>query len=88
MSQLGIQKFHIKRRIVNDQRVGADKFQKPLGNIGEFRLVGQKRIANAVHGFGFGRHGALGINIDVKGFAAGQAVDEFQTPNLDNAVAL
>ena len=86
-AQFGINKAHIKIGIMGNQGRVTDKIQKRLRNIGEKRLVSQKRCAQPMHFFGLGGHIALRIKIDMKCFIGRCAIDQFQTPDFNHAVA-
>ena len=40
-----------------------------------------------MHRFGLRRHVALGIDVDVEGLAGGDMIEEFDRPDLDDAMA-
>ena len=86
--QLGIEEFQIEARIVDDQRRLAEEFQKRVRDLGEARLVGEKRAGDAVHAFGFRRHVAFGIEIGLKRAPGGKMIDQLDAADLDDAVAV
>ena len=87
-AQFGIDEFHVESGIMGNQRRIADKGQKRLRHFTKDRLVFQKTGAQTVHRLGFFRHVALGIDIDMKRLAAGQAIDQLETTYFDDAVAI
>ena len=65
----------------------ADELQELVGDLGEQRLVLEERRREPVHGLGFGRHVALGIDEAVELAARRDAVDELDAADLDQPVA-
>ena len=54
---------------------------------GEQRLVGEELAGKAVHGEGFLRHVALGIDVAVKGLPGRHAVEDLDAADFDQPVA-
>ena len=50
-------------------------------------LVGQEFAGQAMHGKGFRRHVALGIDVPVKGLAGRHAVEDLDTADFDQPIA-
>ncbi len=65
----------------------ADKGEKGVGHCGEGRLVGEKRGAQPVHGFGLGRHVAFGVDVSWKVRPVGMWLTSSTAADLDDAVA-
>ena len=61
--------------------------QKLLDHFGEQRLAGQELGRQPVHGKGFRRHVALGIDVAVKGLPGRHPVEDFDAADLDQPIA-
>ena len=86
--QFRIDEFDVEAGIVNHQRRIADKGEKLFHHRGEERLVAEKFVAEAMHPLGFDRHIAFGIEIGLEGFAGGEMIDQFDTADFHDAVAV
>ena len=85
--KLGVKEGDIKRRVVDHQRRVADEFQEFLDHIGEQRFVGEELAGKTMHGIGFSRHFALGIEMPMKGLAGRHAIENLDTADLNQPVA-
>src|ERR1700733_14171771 len=86
--ELGIEEAEIERRVVNDKRRVRKKSDQVVGLLAKERLVLEELFAEAVNREGFGRHAALGIEIDVKGLAGRDAIDQFDATDLDQTMVV
>ena len=84
--QFGIDEAEVEPGIVRDQRAVRDEVEKFLRTRGEQRLVGKKRIGEAVDPLGFRRHHTLGIEVTVPGPAGRDPIDHFDAADLDQPV--
>ena len=82
-----IQKCNIERRVVNHQFRAGDVIQKLLGDLAELRLVGEKFAGDAVHLQRAFFAVAFRIDVAVKMFAGGLAVEDFHRADFDDAIA-
>ena len=85
--ELEIEKAHVERRVVGDQRRVAEEVDHLVGDIGEARLVAQEVVAQAVHPKGLLGHRPFGIEVEVEVLAGRDVVDQFDAADLDHAVA-
>src|SRR5690606_24719318 len=74
--ELGIEEGKVETRIVNDELGVAEKGDELFDDFGEQRLVGEELLRQAVNRLGFGGHVAFGIDVDVIGLTARDAVDQ------------
>jgi hypothetical protein len=65
----------------------ADEFHKLLDHMNEQRFVGEELAGKTVHGIGFSRHFALGIEMPMKGLAGRHAIENLDTTNLNQSIA-
>ena len=86
--QLGIDELDVEAGIVNDQRRIAQKFQKFFHNLGEQRLVGQEFAGQAMHPLGFNGNVAFGVQIELQGAAGGEMVQQLDTADFHDPVAV
>jgi len=75
---------------VRDQEGVADERDEGLGHlpIGELGLALQEGGGKAMHLLGFGRHVALGVDVDVERAARGQEVLQLHAGDFHHPVAL
>src|SRR5687767_14986945 len=85
--QLGVDEAQIERAVVGDERRVADELQELVDNLRKPGLVLQELVAEAVHGEGFGVHLAVRAQVAVKLTAGGNAVDDLDAAQLDQAIA-
>ena len=85
--QLGVDEAEVEGGVVGDQRRIADEAQEIVSHILEERLVLQEVHGQAVHGDGVGMDVALGIEVAVELAAGGNAVDDLDAAEFDQAVA-
>jgi hypothetical protein len=83
-----IQESHIERRVVDNHLGIADKRQQVVRDLREIRLVGEKLIADAVHGARALVDFAARINILVEVILGDAAVHNFNAADFNNAMAL
>ena len=88
VGQLGIQKLHVERRIMDHQGRALDEIQERPGDVSELRLVRQKGIGQAVNFKGLGRHVAFGIDVDMEDLAGRDVIDQFDTADLDDPMTV
>ena len=86
--QFGIDESHIERGVVNHHHRIPDEGQEVVDDVGKDRLVIQKFVGQPVNGHGAGVNLALGIDIDMKLFAAWRLVQNFQRTDFNDAVSL
>lgn len=72
---------------MNDELRIPDEIDEGLTDGREFRFVAQEIVAQAVDLKRLFRHGAFGVDILVIGSAGRDMPDEFDSPDLHNAVA-
>ncbi len=82
-----IEKAEIEGCVVRDQRRVGDELEKFIDPFRKAWLVRQKDRAQAVDGLCFDRHLTFRIEIGVKVPASFNPVVDFNTPNLDHAIA-
>ena len=73
---------------MDDERRLAQEFQKRLRDRREARFIGEKRAGDPVHAFGFRRYLAFGIEIGLVCAPGGEMIDQLDTANFDDAVAV
>ena len=78
----------IERSVVDDERGIVEKAEEVVSDLGKCRLVAQEFGREAMDRERLGRHGALGIDVAVKGVAGREAVVELDATDLDQAIAL
>ena len=86
--ELGVEKSHVECGVMDDQRRVAEKGDQIVGDFREEKLVLEELIAEAVDRERLGRHAALGIEIAVKGLAGRYAVDQLDTADFDQTMAV
>jgi hypothetical protein len=84
--EFGVDEADVERRVVDHQRRVGDEFEKLFDDMGKQRLVGQELAGQTVHGEGFGRHVALGIDMAVKGLAGRHAVENLDAADFDQPI--
>ena len=72
---------------MDDEPVAGDELQERVGDVRKERLVLQKRRRQPMHRLDLGRHVALGIDVAVVLAPRGDAVQELDAADLDQAVA-
>ncbi len=85
--ELGIEEADVEGRVVDDECVARDEAQEVRGHIGKQRLVFEEVRRQPVHGDRFHRHVALRIDEAVELAPRGDAVQELDAADLDQAVA-
>ena len=85
--KFGIDKFHIERGVVDHQSPVADKVEKLGVDLRKDRLILQHVGRQTVHGNRFGRDIAFGVDILVIGLAGRHLVHQFNTADLNQAIA-
>ena len=85
--ELGIDEADIERCVVDHQRRVGDEFEELFDDMGKQRLVGEEFAGKTVHGEGFRRHVALGIDVPMKGLPRRHAVENLDAADLDQPVA-
>ena len=86
--QLGIQKAHVERRVVNDQLSATDVLQEIVGDFGKLGFVFKVLEADAMHLGGALIDFALGMNAFVESIARDPTADHFHAGDLDDAMPL
>ena len=86
--ELGIEKAKIERRIVDDKRRIAEKGDQVVSRFGKKRLVLEELLAQAVNREGLRRHAAFRIEVSVERVAGRDAIDQLDTADLDQAMAI
>ena len=85
-SEFMVDKRDIEVRVVNDEFGTIDEREELLGHIGEYRLVRQIPILDAMHLGCCDIYLSLGIDISLKHILGGAAVDEFDAADLNDAM--
>ena len=85
--QLGVQEFHVKTGIVDDQLRVGDEIQKRLPNRLENGLIAQEIIAKAVDVKRVLWHRSLWVDVLVVGFAGRQVVEQLDRAYFDDSIA-
>ena len=86
--QLRVEEAEIKFGVVRDQRGVADESQETLDDRGEFRLVRDEIVGDAVHVDGAGGNFALGVDVGVERSLREAEVVDLDRGDLDDAVAV
>lgn len=84
--QFGIDEGNVERGVVDDEGQITDEAQKVIGNIGKERLVGEKLRREAMHGKRLLRHIALRIDVAMKRLAGGNAVEQLNATDFNEAI--
>ena len=72
---------------MDDQRRIRDEFEEIVDHFGEQRLGAKELGGEPMHGEGFRRHLALGIDVAVEGLPGRHAVEHLDTADLDQPIA-
>src|SRR5262245_15966218 len=86
--ELGIEKAEIEGRVVHYQHGAFDEIQHIVGKLGETRLVAQEVERKPVHLESRVWNVALGIHMAMPGASGGDAVEELDAADLDDAVSI
>jgi len=86
--QLGIEEGHVERGVVDDELIVADEGEELVDDLGKFRLVAQEFRRQTMNTEGAFRHVALGIDVTVEEIPGRHMVEDFETAELDQPVAL
>ena len=81
-----VEKAHIERRVVGDQRRVAEEGHHVVGDLGKARLVAQELVAEAMDTKRFLGHRPLGVKVFVEVPAGRNVVDQFDRTDLDHPV--
>ena len=84
--QLGVQELEIELRVMDNQRRGADEFEKFLDDLREFGLSGQELRRQSVDRLCLRRHVALGVEVFLELPPARQAMQQLHAPDFDDPV--
>ncbi len=86
-AELGIDETQIELGIMCDEDRITDESEKFLGDLGKLRLSDQRLCRNSVNPERLVRHVALGIEIEVKCLSGRNRIQNFNTADLDDAMA-
>src|SRR6476661_3590472 len=85
--ELEIEKSEIEASVVRDQRRVRDEIEKSVSLFGKTRLVGEENSRKTVNCLGFERHVAVRIEVSVKMTPCFDPIVDFDTADLDHAIA-
>ena len=83
-----IEKTEIEAGIMRDQRAVAEKIEHIIAQMLKKRLVSQKGIAQPMNRLCLRRHRPFGVKIGVKGQSGLNPVDQFDTADFNQPVAI
>ncbi len=86
--ELGIEEAEIEGRVVHHQHGAVDEGEHLVGKLGEARLVAQELGREAMHLEGGKGHVALGVHVAMPDPPRGDAIDELDAADLDDAMAV
>ena len=87
-TELVFDEADIELGVMNDQLGAVEKLEQLVSDLGKPRLMLQIRYRDAVHAFGAFVDGALRIEEAVILATGETTIDEFDTPDFDDAMAL
>ena len=87
-AKLGVDEFHVERRIVDDELIVADEREEKLDDVGPDRMAGEEFRAQPMNGEGVLRHVPLGMDILVIDAPGGHEVDDFNATDFDDPVPM
>src|SRR6516164_1594510 len=74
--ELGVEEADVEARIMDDEGCVSHEAQKRFHMLGEAGLIGEEEVGKAMYLFGFRRHGALWIDVNVKTAVRRKAIEE------------
>ena len=84
--QLCVDKAHIERSIMNDQRRIADEIHEVGGDIGEHRMTGEEVLAQSMDPFGLGGHVPFRVDVLMIDLAGRHMIQKLHATDFDDPV--